>query len=91
MKKVTVRPLGENVLILPEEQEKKTGSGIYLPESASKEKPQQGKVIEIGESKKIAVKKNQKVIYNRYSGTEVEFEGKEYLIVKTEDIVAVIE
>lgn len=91
MKKVTIRPLGENVLILPEKHDKKTESGIFLPESASKEKPQQGTVIGVGESKKITVKKNQKVIYNRYSGTEVEVAGEEYLIVKTEDIVAVIE
>lgn len=91
MKTVKVRPLGENVLIEPEKQEKKTGSGIYLPETASKEKPQQGKVIAVGESKKIEVKKGQKVIYNRYSGTEVEIESKEYLIVKAEDIVAVLE
>jgi len=91
MKNINVRPLGENVLVEPEEQEQKTGSGIYLPETASKEKPQQGKVVAIGESDKIEVKKGQKVIYNRYAGTEVEIEGKEYLIVKNEEIVAVYE
>ncbi|NCU41911.1 MAG: co-chaperone GroES [Candidatus Moranbacteria bacterium] len=91
MKIIKVRPLGENVLVEPEKQEKKTGSGIYLPETVSKEKPQQGKIIAVGESKKIEVKKGQKVIYNRYSGTEVEIESKEYLIVKAEDIVAVLE
>lgn len=91
MKKTTVKPLGENVLIKPEKADKKTDSGIFLPENASEEKPQQGKVIEVGESKEIKVKKNQKVIYNRYSGTEVKIDGEEYLIVKNEDVLAVVE
>jgi chaperonin GroES len=90
MKKASIRPLGENVLIKPEKADKKTDSGIYLPENASEEKPQQGRVIEIGESKEIKVKKNQKVIFNRYSGTEVKVDGEEYLIVKNEDVLAVI-
>ncbi|MDO8529514.1 MAG: co-chaperone GroES [bacterium] len=91
MKKTTVKPLGENVLIKPEKADKKTDSGIYLPENASEEKPQQGKVIEVGGSKEIKVKKNQRVIYNRYSGTEVKIDGEEYLIVKNEDVLAVVE
>jgi chaperonin GroES len=91
MKNVNVRPLGENVLIEPAKKETKTGSGIYLPETASKEKPQQGKVVAVGDDEKITVKKGQKVIYNRYAGTEIEIEDKEYLVVKVEDIVAVIE
>ncbi|MFA5777698.1 MAG: co-chaperone GroES [Parcubacteria group bacterium] len=91
MKEIKVKPLGDNVLIKPEKADKKTGSGIFLPESASEERPQQGKVIEIGESKDIQAKKNQKVIFKRYSGTEVKIEGEEYLIVKNEDILAVVE
>jgi len=90
MSKTIVRPLGENVLIKPEKQESKTNTGIYLPESSSEEKPQQGKVIAIGSSKEIKVKKNQKVIYNRYSGTEVKVDGEECLIVKNEDVLAVV-
>lgn len=85
-----IKPLGENVLIKTEKADKKTNSGIYLPESASEERPQQGKVIEIGESEKIKVKKNQKIIFNRYGVTEVKIEGEDYLIVKNEDILAVI-
>lgn len=85
-----IKPLGENVLIKPEKADKKTNSGIYLPESASEERPQQGKVIEIGESEKIKIKKNQKIIFNRYGVTEVKIEGEDYLIVKNEDILAVI-
>lgn len=83
-------PLGENVLVKPEKTDKKTNSGIYIPESASEEKPQQGRVIEVGDSKEIKVKKNQKVIYKRYSGTEIKVDGEEYLIVANEDILAVI-
>jgi chaperonin GroES len=88
---VSVKPLGENVLIKPEKADKKTKSGIFLPENTSEERPQEGKVIEVGDSDKIKVKKNQKVIFNRYSTTEVKIEGEIYLIVKNEDILAVIE
>ncbi len=86
-----ITPLGENVLIAPLEKETKTASGIYLPDTASEEKPHEGKVKAIGESDKIKVKKGQSVIYNQYSGTEVKVANKEYLIVKSEDILAVIE
>lgn len=90
MKGTTVKPLGENVLVKPEKMDKKTKSGIFLPENASEERPQEGKVIAIGDSEKIKVKKNQKVIYNRYSGTEVKIDGEDYLIVKNSEILAVI-
>lgn len=91
MKKEIIKPLGENILIKLEKQDKKTNSGIILPESASEEKPQEGRVIAIGDSKEIKVKKNQKVIFNRYGGTEVKINKEEYLIVKNEDILAVVE
>lgn len=91
MRKVSIKPLGDNVLIKPEKQDKKTNTGIILPENASQDKPQEGRIIETGGSKDIKVKKNQKVIYNRYSGTEVKIGNEEYLIVKNEDILAVIE
>ena len=91
MTKTIVKPLGENVLVEPlKTDKKKTETGIYLPESASEEKPQEGKVIAIGDDKKIKVKKGQKVIYNRYGGTEVKINDQEYLIIKSEDILAVI-
>lgn len=89
MKKANVRPLGENVLISAIQPETKTASGIYLPETAG-EKPQQGKVIAIGESEKVKVKVGEKVIYTRYGGTEVDIDGIEYLIVAQKDILAVI-
>jgi len=90
MKEIKVKPLGDNVLVKPEKADKKTQSGIFLPESASEERPQQGRVIEVGESNDIKVKKNQKVIFKRYSGTEVKIEEEEYLIVKNEDILAIV-
>lgn len=91
MSKTNVRPLGENILVSPEKAEKKTTAGIYLPETANEERPQQGKVIAVGESEKIKVKKGQTVIYNRYGGTEVKIDGVEYLIVSVKDVLAVVE
>jgi chaperonin GroES len=90
MKKKIINPLGENVLIKVEKQDKKTNSGIILPESASEEKPQEGIVVAIGDSKEIKVKKNQKVIFNRYGGTELKVNKEDYLIIKNEDILAII-
>lgn len=90
MDKNSIKPLGQNVLIRPEAASKKTESGIYLPERASEEKPQQGIVTAVGDAKGIKVKKNDRVIFNRYSGTEVKVAGEEYLIVKNEDILAVV-
>ncbi len=91
MKKVNIAPLGENVLVSIEKPEKKTDSGIYLPENASEDRSsKQGKVIAIGESDKIKVKSGQQIIYTRYGGTDIKISGAEYAIVKNEDILAVI-
>ena len=92
MKKVNIKPLGENVLVSLEKPEKKTESGIFLPENATEDRSsKQGKVIAVGESEKITVKPGNRVIYTRYGGTEVKVSGIEYTLVKTEDILAVIE
>lgn len=91
MKSAKVKPLGDNILVQPEKADKKTSAGIFLPETASEDKPQEGKVIAVGENKDIKVKKNQRVIYRRYSGTEIKIEGEDYLIVKNEDVLAVVE
>lgn len=90
MKKMNVKPLGENVLIHPEKPEQKTSAGIYLPDTASQERSQIGKVIAIGESDKIKVKTGQKVVFKRYGGEEIKIEGEEYLIANYKDILAVI-
>ncbi len=90
MKKETIKPLGENVLVKVLKVDKKTKFGIVLPDTTSEEKPQEGKVIEIGDDKKIKVKKGQKVIFAKYSGTELKINDEEYLILKSEDILAIL-
>ncbi|HOX54571.1 MAG: co-chaperone GroES [Candidatus Omnitrophica bacterium] len=93
-----IKPLGDRVLIKQLEAEEKTKGGIVLPDTA-KEKPQEGKVIAVGpgkvlESGKIqepGVKVGDKVLYGKYSGTEVSTKsGEEYIIIKEEDILAII-
>ena len=91
MQSAKVKPLGENVLIEPQEAKKQTAQGIYLPESGSGEKPQEGMVIAVGEAKSIKVKKGQRVIFRPYSGTEVKVGEQNYMILKHEDILAVVE
>lgn len=92
-----VKPLGDNVLIEPLESETKTTGGIVIPDTA-KEKPQQGKVIAVGPGRieegkhiKISVKEGDKVMYKKWGGNEIKVGGKELLIVKEEDILAIIE
>ena len=92
------KPLGDRILVKPKESEEKTASGIVLPDTA-KEKPQEGEVIAVGsgvkdsEGKVIAmeVKVGDKVLYSKYSGTEVKINGKEHLIIKESDVLAIIE
>ena len=87
-----IKPLADRVLVEPKEAETKTASGIFIPDTA-KEKPQQGKVIAAGPGKKdepMEVKAGDEVLYGKYAGTEVTFEGKKYLIVKQSDILAII-
>ena len=91
MEKIQIKPLGENVLVEPMEAKKKTAQGIYLPESSSQEAPQEGRVVAVGDSKEIMVKKGQTVIYRRYGGTEIKKGEKKYVILKNEDILAVVE
>ena len=91
MKKETVRPLGENILIKTAPEENKTKSGIVIPEAAKEDRPQEGKVIATGDDKKIKVRVGQRVIFAKYGGTEIKIDQEEYLIVKNEDILAVIE
>jgi chaperonin GroES len=89
-----VQPLRDNVLIKIEEQEEKdkTDSGIYLPDSASssQDRPQIGKIIAVGEGEDIKVKEGDRVIYSKFAGNEVDVEDEKLLIVKNEDILAII-
>src|SRR5699024_12465337 len=91
-----IKPLGDRVIIELVEQEETTASGIILPDSAQ-EKPQEGKVIAVGSGsiqngERIApeVKEGDQIIYSKFAGTEVNYEGKDYLILRESDILAVI-
>ena len=94
-----VRPLGDKIIIKRAEAQKKTDSGIYLPESA-KDKPKEGKVVALGnghfnrdtgEYTPFTVKKGDRVIFTSYAGTEVKIDDEELLIMTEEDILGVIE
>jgi chaperonin GroES len=92
MSEVKIKPLADRVLIKPEEAEDKTASGIIIPDTA-KEKPQKGTVIAAGpgtKDEKMEVKVGDTVLYGKYSGTELSFDGKDYLIMKQSDILAII-
>ena len=92
-----IKPLADRVVIEPLEAEEKTTGGLYVPDTA-KEKPQMGKVVAVGAGKvsdsgeivKPEVKVGNKVLYAKYSGTDVTFEGNEYLIVRESDILAIV-
>ena len=92
MTKVNVRPLSDRVLIKPAEMEQKTASGIIIPDTA-KEKPMRGEVVAIGPGKKdepMTVKVGDQVLYGKYSGTEIAIDGVDYLIMRENDIYAII-
>lgn len=87
-----IQPLSDRVLVQPQEAETKTASGIYIPDSA-KEKPQKGKVVAVGSGKKdhkMTVKTGDTVLYGKYAGTELKLEGTDYLIMREDDILAII-
>ncbi len=92
MAQVNVKPLADRVLVEPAAAEQKTAGGIIIPDTA-KEKPQKGTVVAIGTGKKdepLTVKVGDQVLYGKYSGTELTVEGKDYLIMRESDILAVI-
>jgi len=87
-----IQPLSDRVLVEPQAAETKTASGLYIPDSA-KEKPQQGKVVAVGKGNKdhdMTVKVGDTVLYGKYSGSELKYEGTDYLIMKEDDILAII-
>lgn len=92
MEKLNVRPLADRVLVKPEAAEQKTAGGIIIPDTA-KEKPMCGVVVAVGCGKKdepMTVKVGDKVLYGKYSGTEISVEGEDYLIMRESDIFAII-
>ncbi|MAV00678.1 MAG: co-chaperone GroES [Bacteroidota bacterium] len=90
--KLNIKPLADRVLVEPIEAETKTASGIIIPDNA-KEKPQKGKVMAVGKGTKenpTTVKVGDTVLYGKYSGTELKFEGNDYLIMSEKDILAIV-
>jgi chaperonin GroES len=86
-----VKPLADRVMVKLEKNEAKTAGGIIIPDTAQ-EKTQQGMVVEVGDDKDvIKVKAGQKVMYDKYAGTQVKIDGEEHLILKMADIIAVVE
>lgn len=95
---MNVRPLGDRVLVQPIEQEEVKKGGIIIPDTA-KERPQEGKVIAVGAGKRdengnlipLDVKKGDRVLFSKYGGTEIKIDGKDYLIMREDDILGVVE
>lgn len=94
---MNVKPLEDRVILKPMEAEQKTAGGIIIPDNA-KEKPQKGEVIATGPGKanekgakiEMTLKKGDKVLYGKYSGTEITIDGQDYLIVRESDVLAII-
>lgn len=89
---VNVKPLADRVLVEPAAAEEKTAGGIIIPDTA-KEKPQKGKIVAVGTGKPdepLTVKKGDSVLYGKYAGTEINIEGKDYLIMRESDIFAIV-
>jgi len=93
-----LRPLQDRIIVKRLEEETMTAGGIFIPETA-KEKPQKGEVIAVGKGKKtedgkvipVDVKKGDKVLFGKYAGTEIKIEGEEYLIMREDDILGIME
>ncbi len=91
---MNIRPLGDRIVAEPLSIEEETKSGIVLPDTVDKEKPEQGKVIAIGAGEKIkdsGIKKGDMVLFSKYGGEDIKFNDKEYKILKEEDVLAILE
>ena len=95
---MNLRPLQDRIIVKRLEEETMTAGGIFIPETA-KEKPQKGEVIAVGNGKKteegkilpVDVKKGDKVLFGKYAGTEIKIDGQEYLIMREDDILGIME
>lgn len=96
---MNIKPLSDHILIEPIKEEEKTKAGIFLPETATKERSEEGKVIAVGPGKRndkgeiipVSVKPGDKVLFTEYAPNKIKVEGKEYLIAREDDILAIIE
>jgi chaperonin GroES len=86
---MTIKPMGDRVLVKMEEVQEKTAGGIFIPQTAQ-EKTQIADVVAVGDDESITVKKGDKVMYDKYAGTSVKADGQEYLILHMSDVLAVI-
>jgi chaperonin GroES len=97
-KKNKIRPLQDRLIVERLEGEEKTASGLYIPDSA-KEKPQQGRVLSVGKGKvredgtiqPLDVRSGDKILFGKYAGTEIKIDGTEYLIMREDDVLGVLE
>lgn len=85
-----VQPLGDRVLVQMVEEQQRTQSGIYIPDTA-KDKPQTGLVVAVGDGEDVKVKTGQRVLFAKFAGTEVKIDNVEHLILSADDILAVVE
>jgi chaperonin GroES len=96
--RMKIKPLGDRVVVLRIEEEEKTSGGIIIPDTA-KEKPQEGKVLAVGSGKlnekgeriPLDVKKNDRILFGKYAGNEIKIDGVEHIIMREDDILAVME
>lgn len=94
-----LKPLSGHIIVEPIKEEEKTKGGIFLPQSSDKESPDQGMVVEVGSGRttssgkliEMEVKKGDRVVFNKYGHHEIEVDGKEYIVLKQEDVLAVID
>ena len=93
-----IRPLSDRIVVEPKELETKSAGGIVIPDTADKDKPMQGTVIAVGNGKYVDGKirpldiaKGNRVLYGKYAGTNIKLEGKEYLVMREEDVMGVLE
>ena len=94
---INVQPLHDRILVQRLAEEEKTAGGLFIPDTA-KEKPQQatvvatgkGRILDDGKTVPLAVKRGDKVLFSKYSGTELKFEGKEYLMIREEDVLGIL-
>lgn len=97
-KKGKIRPLQDRLIVERLDGEEKTASGLYIPDSA-KEKPQQGKVVSVGKGRiredgslqPLDLKEGDKILFGKYSGTEIKIDGTEYLIMREDDVLGVVD
>lgn len=87
MSEVKIQPMGARILVKPVDQESKTSSGLYIPETA-KEKPQTGIVVAVGDDEDIKLKVDDRILFAKYTGTEFKMDGADYLLMDCGDVLA---